>query len=263
MAPLRPIVLAACTFALVAACAQPEVAPAQPTWIPLFNGEDLDGWTPKFSGFELGDNYKNTFRVEDGLLRVAYDEWESFGGEFGHLFFATPFSNYRLRVEYRFVGDQLENGPGWAFRNNGMMLHCQSPESMELDQDFPASIEAQMLGGDGTNARTNGNLCTPSTHVVMKGELEKRHCINSTSNTYHGDEWVTIELEVRGHEIIRHWLDGEVVLEYTEPQLDEGDVYAQSLMAAGSPKQLSGGYISLQAETHPIDFRSIEVLSLD
>jgi len=162
-------------------------------WIPLFNGKNLDGWRVKIRGYEVGDNYADTFRVEDGLLRVVYDDYEEFDGKFGHLFFETPFSHYRLRVEYRFVGQQTPGGPGWAFRNSGVMLHGQSPESMTVDQEFPVSIEAQMLGGDGEHERSTGNLCTPGTHVEMDGELVTRHCTNSSSATYHGDGWVTME----------------------------------------------------------------------
>ncbi|TDJ72641.1 MAG: DUF1080 domain-containing protein [Planctomycetota bacterium] len=242
------------------AVAEPPPAPA---WIPLFNGRDLDGWRVKITGYELDDNYANTFRVEDGILRVAYDGYESFGGRFGHLFFDTPFSDYRLRVEYRFVGEQCPGGPGWAFRNSGVMLHGQSPTSMAKDQEFPVSIEAQMLGGDGEHPRTTANLCTPGTHVVMAGELIRRHCTNSTSATYHGDRWVTMELEVRGHEIIRHVMDGEVVLEYSAPQLDDSDADARRLLAAGAERLLSGGYLSLQAESHPVEFRTVELLPLE
>ncbi|MFT7670655.1 MAG: hypothetical protein ACI8X5_003366 [Planctomycetota bacterium] len=232
----------------------------QPTWVQLFDGKSLDGWTPKFAGHELGVNYKNTFSVEGGLLRVRYDEYENFDGKFGHLFFDAPFSSYRLRVEYRFVGEQCPGGPGWAFRNNGVMLHGQAPETMGLNQDFPVSIEAQMLGGGAEGERSTGNLCTPGTHVVMNGELLTRHCTNSNSATYRGDQWVTLELEVEAGGSIRQIVNGELVLEYEQAQLDPGDGDAEILLAGGASLLLDSGSISLQAESHPTDFRKVEIL---
>ena len=239
-----------------------EKAGAEGTWIPLFNGKDLTGWTPKFKGHALGENYKNTFRVEDGVLKVCYDQYDSFGGTFGHLFYAKPFKNYRLRVEYRFVGDQVKGGPGWAFRNNGIMIHGQKPETMRKDQDFPASIEVQLLGGRGTGKRSTLNLCTPGTHVVMDGKLVTRHVINSTSKTYHGDQWVIGEVEARGN-TIEHIMDGETVLTYTDPQLDPRDGDAKKLIEGGQDKMLTGGTISIQAESHPCEFRKIEIMVLE
>ncbi len=221
---------------------------AKENWIALFNGKDLTGWTPKFKGHNLGVNYKNTFRVVDGLLTVSYDQYEKFGQTFGHLFHEKSFSNYRLRAEYRFIGDQVSDGPGWAWRNNGLMLHGQTPESMTLDQDFPDSIEVQLLGGRPTGQRSTANLCTPGTHVVMKGRLFKPHCTTSTSKTYRGDQWVVVEIEVRGN-TIRHLIEGKTVLEYTNPQLNDGT-------------QLTSGTISIQAESHPCQFRRIELLEL-
>jgi hypothetical protein len=231
-------------------------------WIRLFNGKDLTGWTPKIAKHELGENYKDTFRVEDGLLTVAYDQYDKFDGEFGHLFYKDPFSHYRLRVEYRFTGNQTPGGPGWAFRNSGMMVHCQPPKTMARDQSFPVCIEFQLLGGGGTGERPTGNLCTPGTHVVMNDRLVTQHCINSKSKTYHGDQWVTAEVEVRGNRLIRHLINGETVLEYSEPQLDEGDADARKLLEAGADKMVSEGYISLQAESHPVQFRKVELLPL-
>lgn len=247
---------------LLVGCAGTEVQPQTNEWIQLFNGEDLAEWTPKFSGFELGENLHNTFRVEDGILKVSYNDYEGFDGEFGHLFYEQPFSNYRLRVEYRFVGDQVRGGPGWAMRNNGLMLHCQPPQTMELDQDFPHSLEMQLLGGNGRGSRPTANVCTPGTHIVMDGVLVTRHCTNSTSKTYDGDQWVVVEVEVRGSTVINHIVEGETVLSFTEPQLD--DEAAQDLsVGPGESRLLSSGYISLQAESHPTEFRRIELLRLD
>jgi hypothetical protein len=231
-------------------------------WISLFNGEDLSNWIPKFTGHELGVNYRDTFRAEDGVFKVSYDNWPDFDGEFGHIFYDKSFSHYRLLVEYRFVGDQVNNGPGWAFRNNGVMLHGQSPQSMTLDQEFPASIEVQLLGGNGSDERATANVCSPGTHYVRNGELVTQHCIDSSSATYHGDQWVTLEVEVRGDEVIRHTVNGEMVFEYSKTQLDEGDPDAQNLIKQGQPVAVSGGYISLQAESHPTEFRKIDLLPL-
>ena len=234
---------------------------ANEKWVQLFNGKDLKGWKVKICGHDLGDNFGNTFRVEDGLLKVCYDKYDKFGGKFGHLFHEKMFSNYRLRVEYRFVGKQVPGGAGWALRNSGIMIHGQSAESMGKTQKFPASIEVQLLGGDGKKKRPTGNLCTPGTHVVMDGKLIKRHVINSKSKTYHGEQWVKAEVEVRG-KTIKHIVEGEVVLTYTDPQLDENDKDAKKLIAAGAKKMLTGGSISMQSESHPVEFRKIEILEL-
>lgn len=226
-------------------------------WIELFNGKDLEGWTPKIKGHELGENYADTFRVVDGVLQVNYDDYEGpFNQRFGHLFYKTEYSSYVLRLEYRFIGDQVAGGPGWAFRNSGIMVHGQNPESMAKDQDFPVSIEVQLLGGDGANPRPTLNLCTPGTNVVMNEKLFTPHCTNSNSQTYHGDGWVSVEVEVRGNQVIRHRVDGETVLEYQNPQLDPRDKDAQPLIVDDN-LQLSGGSISLQSESHACEFRNI------
>ena len=237
---------------------------AEPTqeeeWIQLFNGKDLVGWKVKIKGHGLGDNFGKTFGVEDGVIKVRYDQYEKFGGKFGHLFYEKPFSHYIIRCEYRFVGEQCPGGPGWAFRNSGIMIHGQSPESMGKDQGFPVSIEVQLLGGKGKGKRTTANLCTPGTNVVMNGKLYTRHGASSKSETYHGDQWVTCEIEVRGNEVIRHKIDGKTVLEYTKPQLDEKDASARKLIEARKgDKMLHGGSISLQAESHPCEFRKVEL----
>lgn len=219
-------------------------------WVELFNGENLDGWDLKIAGFELNDNFANTFRVEDGLMKIRYDGYDYYNDHFGHIFYEEPFSHYRLIVEYRFVDEQVEGGPGWAFMNNGIMFHSQPAQTMNLDQDFPDSIEFQLLGGDGENERSNGNVCTPGTHVVIDGELRTEHCISANGPTHHGDQWVTAELVAYGDSLIQHLLNGEVVMEYSNPQLDNGDL-------------LTGGYIALQSESHPTDFRSVRILNLE
>jgi len=234
-------------------------------WIQLFNGKDLTGWTPKISGHELGDNYANTFRVVDGLLVVSYDDYQpedQAAGfkKFGHLFYEKSFSHYLLRVEYRFVGDQFPNSPGWAWRNNGLMLHGQDPATMDINQDFPVSIEVQLLGGDGKNSRPNLNLCTPGTNVVFDGKLYLPHCTNfSKAPTFHGDDWVTVEVEVRGNDVIRHMVGGKVVLEYHQPQYDQRDADARKLIGEDGNLMIHEGTISIQSESHPTHFRKIEL----
>lgn len=231
-------------------------------WVSLFNGKDLEGWTPKITKYKAGENFANTFRVEDGVIKVSFDGYPSFDGRFGHLFSAKKYSNYKLRIEYRFVGEQCPGGPGWAIRNSGVMLHCQSPESMRKDQDFPVSVEVQFLGGDGKKERSTANVCTPGTHIVMNDKLITQHCTNSKSKTYAGDQWVTVEVEVHGDGIVKHLVNGEPVLTYEKTQYDEKDPDARALIKDGD-KRLREGYISLQSESHPVEFRKVEILELD
>jgi hypothetical protein len=239
-----------------------QVCSVDDDWIILFNGKDLDDWTVKIAGYEVNENPGNIFRVKDGLMVVSYDQFDKFNGEFGHIFYKDKFSHYILRVDYRVVGEQLPGGPGWGLRNSGVLIHSQSPESMRVDQDFPVSIEVQMLGGNGTDPRSTGNLCTPGTNVVIDGELITDHCTNSSSKTYHGDQWVRLEVEVHGNDVIRHIVNGEVVMEYSRAQLDETDVDAMELLRT-TDKMLSDGYICLQAESHPFEFKNVQIKLLE
>lgn len=268
VAPLLGCCLAAGLLAL-GGCASRGAAPAadphREDWIQLFNGENLQGWDIKFAGHPLGHNLNHTFRVEDGLLKVRYDQWQGFDGQFGHIFHERPFSHYLIGAEYRFVGEQVAGaGPdlAWARRNNGLMLHSQSARSMGLNQDFPISLEVQLLGGLGQGKRTTANLCTPGTHVVMNGELETDHCINSSSDTYHGDQWVRVETLVLGDSVVKHIVEGDTVMTYTQPQIGGGVVSGFDPAVKRDGQLLSAGYIALQAETAPIDFRKVEVLNL-
>lgn len=244
-------------------CVTAENDPDRKDWIQLFNGKDMNGWIVKIAGHELYDNYLNTFRIENGVLKADYDQYTTFDNSFGLLFYNKKFSHYVLGVEYRFVGKQVPGAPAWALRNSGVMIHSQSPESMEKDQDFNISIEVQLLGGTGTGDRPTANLCTPGTNVEMNGKLITQHCINSGSKTYNGDQWVRVEVEVLGDAVIRHMVEGKTVLSYQKPQIGGGAVHGFDPKVKQDGKLLSEGYIALQGESHPIEFRKVELLNLE
>jgi hypothetical protein len=262
--------LALCSLALACTTAlAQQTPPANPDastedWIVLFNGKDLNGWTPKIAKHDLGDNFGNTFRVEDGLLKVRYDKYKNFDGRFGHLFYKDPFSYYRLVVEYRFVGDQAPGNPGaWALRNSGAMLHSPDPRTMPRDQTFPISIEAQFLGGRGDGKpRPTANMCSPGTEVVFNGTIYPDHCLNSTSPTFDGEQWVRAEMVVHGSGTITHLANGQKVLEYSMPQYGGGVVDNYDTTTKPDGELIDRGWISLQSESHPIDFRKVELLNL-
>ena len=231
-------------------------------WTQLFDGETLDGWIPKIRGEEVGEDSRHTFRVEDGVIKVDYSEYDSFDEQFGHLFYKTPFSHYRLNVLYRFTGEQMADGPSWAYRNSGLMLHGQPVETMGVDQDFPISIEVQLLGGNGVDERTTANLCTPGTNVVMDGVLDTRHCISADSPTFHGDDWVEVEVVVLGDSLMAHAVEGDPVLAYTKPQVGGGNVSGHDPAVKVDGMMLTSGSISLQSESHPVEFKRVEIMNL-
>ena len=230
--------------------------PADPKWEQLFNGKDLNDWQVKIRYHDLSDNYANTFRVKDGNIQVRYDQYAQFDETFGHLFFKKQYSYYLIAAEYRFVGEQVKGGPGWAYRNSGIMVHGQDPAVMKKDQDFPNSIEVQLLGGAGNGERPTANLCTPGTQFVLNGKVVKNHCVESNSKTFNGEQWVRVEVLVLGDSTIVHYVNGDEVLRYDRPQKDpvggaeEGDL-------------IKGGTISLQSESHPVDFRKVEIINLE
>ncbi|MGK9124796.1 DUF1080 domain-containing protein [Olivibacter sp. SA151] len=234
-----------------------------PSWVDLFNGKNLDDWTVKIAKHEVGENYANTFRVENGVIKVGYEGYDQFDQQYGHIFYNKPYSYYLLRVEYRFVGEQAKGGEGWAWRNSGIMLHGQEPHTMLKDQDFPISLEAQLLGGNGKEERSTGNLCTPGTEVVYKNEQYTPHCLNSNSKTYAGDQWVTADVLVLGDSIIKHIINRDTVMVYTKPTINGGGVSNYDPKVKQDGKLLSSGYFSLQSESHPIEFRKVAIIDLD
>ncbi|GAA4417321.1 DUF1080 domain-containing protein [Nibrella viscosa] len=263
-------------FSLLLIACLPSLAqnnPSRQEWIQLYNGKDLSGWDIKIAGHALNENYKNTFRVENGMLRIAYDQYQNFDNKYGHIYYKKPYSYYLLRFEYRFIGNQLPGGATWNNRNSGVMIHSQSAQSLGKDQDFPISLEIQLLGGLGKGERHTANLCTPGTIVEMNGKVNPAHCIDSDSKTYDGDQWVTVEALVLGDSIIHHIIAGDTVLTYEKPRIGGGYVSKQyDFVQAHVPNPdywikkdntlLAEGYIALQSESHAIDFRKVELLNL-
>jgi hypothetical protein len=257
---MKKVLTALLLLAGLQSAAQKEIAPRK--WIKLFNGKDLKNWDIKISGHELNDNFGNTFRVDSGMLKVSYDQYDQFNEQYGHIFYKKNFSAYLVVVEYRFTGNQVKGGPGWAYRNSGVMLHGQSAASMTKDQDFPISLEEQLLGGNGKDPRTTSNLCTPGTNVVMNGKLIREHCISSTSKTYAGDVWVHAEALVLRDSVIKHIVEGDTVIVYNKPQVGGGNVSHADSSLLREGRLLSEGSISLQSESHPVAFRKVELFDL-
>ena len=240
-----------------------QITAPQKEWRQLFNGKNLNGWDIKIRGYDLNDNFGNTFSVKDKKIVINYEAYDPFNFRYGHLFFKELFSHYKIAVEYRFIGDQAKGGEGWATRNSGIMVHGQTAQTMLKDQDFPISIEVQLLGGlSNGKSRTNCNLCTPGTHVVYENKLDTRHCINSISKTFDGDQWVRAEVEVLGDSIIRHFVNNELVMTYQKPVIGGGVVSGFDPLIKIDGKRLTEGSISLQSESHPIEFKKVEILNL-
>lgn len=238
--------------------------PSKKEWVSLFNGKDINDWIVKIHHHETGENYGNTFRVEDGILKVRYDQYDQFNDRFGHLYYKTPFSYYHLKMEYRFTGEWRKDAPVYTELNSGVMFHSQDPHTMPKEQDWPISIEMQFLAGlaDG-KPRSTGNMCSPGTHIVYNGKLDTRHCINSTSKTYTPDQWVKAELIVLGDSLITHIINGDTVLQYSHPQIGGPVVNRFDSTQKTDGRMLKQGFIALQSEGQPIDFRNVEILNLE
>lgn len=246
-------------FVLFAAIFAPCRA-AEGEWIELFNGRDLTGWTVKIARHPLGVNFADTFRVEDGVIKVAYDRYERFDKQFGHLYTNLPYSRYILRLEYRFTGTPMADAPEWAGRNSGVMIHAASPLTMSVEQEWPVSMEMQFLCTDTKAGRQTGNVCPPGTHLEFNGKLNTAHIIEAHDSSLSPmDEWIAAEIEVHGNDLVIHRINGREVLRYARPQLDPGDPDARRLLAMGAPLQLASGHIALQAESQPVWFRNIRL----
>jgi Domain of Unknown Function (DUF1080) len=237
-----PLIIVAILF--YASCVTTKNEADKKDWQTLFNGKDLKDWTVK--------------------MKVRYDQYDSFNNRYGHLYYNTPFSYYHLVVEYRFVGEWRKDAPSYTIKNSGVMFHSQDPRTMPKEQDWPISVELQLLAGLGDGKpRPTGNMCSPGTDVVFKGQIDPRHCIESTSKTYEGEQWVRAELIVLGDSLITHIINGDTVLQYSKPQIGGGVATGFDPKIKQDGKLLSTGFIAMQSEGQPIDFRKVEILNLE
>ncbi len=249
-------------FLLLPGCNTNE--PKQEEWIALFNGKDINDWIVKIHHHEVGDNYANTFRVKDSILQIRYDEYDHFNDRFGHIYYKEPFSSYHLKFDYRFNGEWRTDAPSYTILNSGVMFHSPDPRTMPKEQDWPISVEMQLLAGlpDG-NPRPTGNMCSPGTHIFYQDTLDTRHCISSSSKTYQPDEWVHAELIVLGDSVVKHIINGDTVLRYSKPQIGGEVVNGFDPEQKKDGQLLKSGYIAFQSEGQPIDFKNIKLRNLE
>ncbi len=236
------------------------------SWISLFDGLSLAGWKVKISGEPLGSDRRQTFRALNGVISVSYENYEGWDDAFGHLFYNTRFSSYILQLEYRFQGHQLlaARSLEWAWRNSGVMIHAQPPEDMTINQGFPVSLEVQLLGAKEGVHRSTGNLCSPGTHIRLRNILVSQHCVKSSSHSFSNDEWTHLEVEVLGGRTIRHFINGDLVLHYSSPVLDLWSADSRRIRDKQNGQvEVASGYIALQSESHPIEFKNIKLINLE
>ena len=244
-------------------CGVQQKVKATHQWVSLFNGKDINDWMVKIQHYEVNENFGNTFRVEDGIIKVRYDQYDDFNDRFGHLYYKTPFSWFHLSMEYRFVGEQQKGAPSYTLRNSGVMFHSQDPRTMPKEQDWPISVEMQFLGGLGDGKpRPTGSMCSPGTNIVINGKIAESHCVTSSAKTYDGEQWVKAELIVLGDSLVQHIINGDTVLQYSKPQIGGGVVNRYDPAIKQDGKLLSSGFIALQSEGHPVDFRNIRLKDL-
>jgi hypothetical protein len=229
-------------------------------WVKLFNGKNLNGWKVKVAGYDLGVNYGNTFRVANGILSVRYDQYDSFKNKFGGLWFDRKFTNYRLKLEYRFIGESpAPGGPSWGYKDGGIQYHCQAPTSMGKDQPFPVCLEYNLHGGNGKEDRPTGEICVPGVFFELNGSRNTAFCTLPTiKKTFTGEEWIKVEIDVRDGKVT-HYVNGEEILHFENPRYDPKHAIAKTLIV-NNDDRVKEGYISLQSNSHPLDFRKIEIM---
>ncbi len=228
-------------------------------WVKLFNGKNLNNWTPKIAGYKLGENYGNTFRVENGILSIRYNQYDSFRNRFGALYYDKKLTNYRLKVEYRFLGITTPGAPSWGYRDGGIQYHSQPPSTLGLNQSFPVCLEYNLHGGNGTDERPVGEICASGMKVEINGKRNTSFCtLPTVKRTFHGDQWVVAEIEIRNGKIT-HFTNGEQILQFNNPSFDSAHAIGKNFISPGNDL-VKDGYISFQSNSHPMDFRRIEIM---
>ncbi len=198
--------------------------------VELFNGKDLSGWHVDVPEMDTNATAINPFIIRNNLL-------VSLGTPQGHLITDKEFSNYRLRVEYRFAGK-----PG----NCGVLVNASTPRA--LYKMFPKSIECQMQHGDAGDFWCIVEDIKVDDMESRRGpkdewgitEGKERRIKNLTDSSEKPlGEWNTMIIECVGSSI-KVWENGDLV-------------------NSGYDCTANHGKIALQAEGSEVEFRKVEL----
>lgn len=204
--------------------------------IALFNGKDLSGWKADVPSADANPSLPPVFIVRDGKL-------VSLGKPGGHLITTDQFSNYKLVVEYRFA---KEGG------NCGVLVNASTLR--RLNDMFPQSIEVQMMHENAGDFWCIGeNIEVPDmearrpkkepSQVFGGNKGDARRIVNLTDGSEKPlGEWNTMEIEVKGDEVIVH-VNG-------------------TLVNHGRKSTATSGAIALQSEGVEVEFRKVELTKL-
>lgn len=221
-------------------------------WVNLFNGKDLTGWVPLIHKHKVGENVYDTFRADsvNKVIKVLYDKYPNleFGGRCGNLYYNRRLTNYRIKVTYRFQEPLVKNPVGWSKNNSGLMIFGIDPATVTGDPEFPPLIEIQLLGSPsqpGGGGTTSPNYCEPG---GMTMQQHTGGCGNNgTGKTPNpAAQWTTVEADVHvtgQTKIYQHPDTTNAVLTMSGPRYQNAAV--------------TGGYIALQSEGQPIEYKDI------
>ena len=200
----------------------------------LFNRKDLTGWHVDVPHLDKNPEAKPTFVVRDGML-------VSLGNPQGHLITDREYENFRLEVEYRFAAK-----PG----NCGVLVNASDPRA--LYKMFPKSIEVQMNHTHAGDFWCIVEDITVPDMVKRRGAKEKwgitegkaRRILNLTDGSEKPvGEWNRLDIECLGDQI-KVWVNGDLVNH-------------------GTGCTASKGQIALQAEGSEVEFRKLELSTID
>ena len=232
-------------------------------WIQLFDGKSLDGWVPKITGYPLEKTTPTPSASSTAPCRrrpTGPRRREQIRPSF------LPTSEVLLLHRRRRVPLHRRAGGRRSRLGHSQQWPDVAQPVAAIDVEgpgFPISVEVQLLGGlPNGKPQSTANMCSPGTQVFIDGTMVKGHCLDSKSQTYAGDQWVRVEVAVRGGERLIHKVEGQTVLEYEKPTIGGGEVNKFDPAVKVDGTLLTDGYIEIQGESHPTEFRKIEVLNL-
>jgi hypothetical protein len=249
-------------------------------WTPLFNGTNLDGWYIVLRN-SRSDDTNHLVQIENGMIQMYKDASPGSAQPAGYIVTAKEFSNYHLRLEYKW-GEKRFQPRVKTRRDAGIMYHVAGKDGV-----WPRSVECQIQENDvgdifTVNTRLTSSVDPATTNLVslittnetgvmhtnlvvrpVFDQLEKggipfvqgvadgiRRVIRNPMNEHDG--WNSVEVIVHGDEAV-YLVNGKVNNRASKIQ--------QKVNGEWVP--LKKGKIALQLEFAEVYYRNVEIQELE